>query len=128
MHLSVTWVPGGRMSSARYSGSKVKAVRAVGALRKTLREFRWREHFWACKQTHSPLYSDEAKPLKEPRIFRTEQELRQRGARRRDRDLGEDCLERRSCNEQRGGERGDWKSKRAVAELKRSSVLSSDAD
>eukprot|EP00965_Chrysotila_dentata_P253184 6211108-Pleurochrysis_carterae.AAC.1 len=64
--------------------SKVEAVRAIGALQKTLRD---------------PLYSDTAKPLKEPRIFRTdEQELRQRGARRRDQDLGADGLERRSSN------------------------------
>eukprot|EP00965_Chrysotila_dentata_P188521 6172785-Pleurochrysis_carterae.AAC.2 len=34
---------------------------------------------------------DKAKPLKKPRILRTEQELRQRGARLRDRDLGADC-------------------------------------
>eukprot|EP00965_Chrysotila_dentata_P059610 1977819-Pleurochrysis_carterae.AAC.1 len=36
----------------------------------------------------SPLYTDEAKPLKEPWILRAEQELRQRGAGRRDQDLG----------------------------------------
>eukprot|EP00965_Chrysotila_dentata_P118949 3933151-Pleurochrysis_carterae.AAC.2 len=66
--------------------------------------------------------------MKEPRILRTEQKLRQRGARWRDRDLGADCLERRSGNKQRGGERGDRESRRAVAELKRSSMLSSDAD
>eukprot|EP00965_Chrysotila_dentata_P149192 4927178-Pleurochrysis_carterae.AAC.2 len=43
------------------------------------------------------------KPLKEPRILRAEHELRQRGARRRDRDLRADCLERRSGSLQRGG-------------------------
>eukprot|EP00965_Chrysotila_dentata_P017687 587954-Pleurochrysis_carterae.AAC.3 len=58
-------------------------------------------------------------PLKEPRILRTEQELRLRGARRRNRDLGADCLEQKSGNKQRGGKRGDRKSRRAVAELKR---------
>eukprot|EP00965_Chrysotila_dentata_P260224 6213826-Pleurochrysis_carterae.AAC.3 len=64
--------------------------------------------------------TDKAKPLKEPKILRTEQELRQRGGRRRDRerDLGADCLEQRSGNKQPGGERGDRKSRRAVAELK----------
>eukprot|EP00965_Chrysotila_dentata_P078851 2600300-Pleurochrysis_carterae.AAC.2 len=64
--------------------------------------------------SYSPVYTDKAKPpLKEPRTLRTEQELRQRGARRRDRDLGVDCLKRRSGNKQRGGERGDRKSRRA---------------
>eukprot|EP00965_Chrysotila_dentata_P242826 6205075-Pleurochrysis_carterae.AAC.3 len=80
---------------------KVEAVRAVGALRKTLRRAR--------KSAHSPLYTDTAKPLKEPKILRTKQALRQRGARRRDQDLGIDCLERRSGNNQRGGEHGDRK-------------------
>eukprot|EP00965_Chrysotila_dentata_P197404 6178167-Pleurochrysis_carterae.AAC.1 len=75
-----------------------------------------------------PLYTDKAKPLKELGILRTEKELRQRGARRRNRDLGADCFERRSGNGQRGGECGDRKSRRAVAELKRSLMLSSVAD
>eukprot|EP00965_Chrysotila_dentata_P004756 155373-Pleurochrysis_carterae.AAC.1 len=44
-------------------------------------EFRWRAHFRARKCTHSPLYTDKAKTLKELRILRTEHELRQRGAR-----------------------------------------------
>eukprot|EP00965_Chrysotila_dentata_P073194 2418533-Pleurochrysis_carterae.AAC.2 len=61
----------------------------------------------------SPLCTDRAKPLNEPRLLRTEQELRQRGARRRDRDFGANCLERRSGNKQRGGESGDRKSRRA---------------
>eukprot|EP00965_Chrysotila_dentata_P044778 1488414-Pleurochrysis_carterae.AAC.3 len=43
--------------------------------------------------------------------------LRQRGARRRDYALGADCLEQRSDNQKRGGECGDRKSRRAVAEL-----------
>eukprot|EP00965_Chrysotila_dentata_P055170 1830825-Pleurochrysis_carterae.AAC.4 len=33
------------------------------------------------------IYTDKAKPLKAPRILRTEKELRQRGARRQDRDI-----------------------------------------
>eukprot|EP00965_Chrysotila_dentata_P197970 6178521-Pleurochrysis_carterae.AAC.1 len=107
--------------------SEVEEVRAIGALRKILREFRWRAHFWARKPTHSPLYTDKAKPLKETKILRTEQELRQQGARLRDRDLGTDCIERRSGNKQRGGKRGDRKKRRAAAELRRSSMLSSDA-
>eukprot|EP00965_Chrysotila_dentata_P048993 1625317-Pleurochrysis_carterae.AAC.2 len=44
------------------------------------------------------LYTDKAKPLKEPRTPKAEHELRQQGARRRDRDFGADCLERRSGN------------------------------
>eukprot|EP00965_Chrysotila_dentata_P213425 6187613-Pleurochrysis_carterae.AAC.11 len=67
--------------------SKVEAVREVGALRRTLREFRRCTPFWAGKQTHSPLCTDKAKPLRKPRILRTGQELRQQGARRRDRGL-----------------------------------------
>eukprot|EP00965_Chrysotila_dentata_P180516 5959266-Pleurochrysis_carterae.AAC.1 len=46
----------------------------------------------------SPLYTDNAKPLKGPSILRAEHELRQPGAQRRDRDLVADCLERRSGN------------------------------
>eukprot|EP00965_Chrysotila_dentata_P185114 6111337-Pleurochrysis_carterae.AAC.1 len=37
--------------------------------------------------THSPLYTDNAKPPKDPSDLRAECELRQQGARRRDRDL-----------------------------------------
>eukprot|EP00965_Chrysotila_dentata_P241515 6204327-Pleurochrysis_carterae.AAC.1 len=51
----------------------------------------------------SPLYTGNAKPLKDPSILRTECELRQQGARRRDGDLGADCLERRSGNQLRDG-------------------------
>eukprot|EP00965_Chrysotila_dentata_P070614 2334530-Pleurochrysis_carterae.AAC.1 len=61
----------------------------------------------------SLLYTDSAKPPKDPSIFRTECELRQQGVRRRDRDLGVDCLKRRSCNQLRDGKRGDRKSGRA---------------
>eukprot|EP00965_Chrysotila_dentata_P054545 1810163-Pleurochrysis_carterae.AAC.4 len=50
----------------------------------------------ARKYTHSPLYTEKPKALKEPRIIRAEHELRQRGAGRRVRDLGADCLERRN--------------------------------
>eukprot|EP00965_Chrysotila_dentata_P109474 3617185-Pleurochrysis_carterae.AAC.3 len=80
--------------------SKVEAVRAaVGALmRKTLREFRGGELVRARKQTNSPLYTDKAKPLQEHRILEAEYELRQRGAGRRDRDLGADCVERKSSS------------------------------
>eukprot|EP00965_Chrysotila_dentata_P179632 5931605-Pleurochrysis_carterae.AAC.1 len=77
---------------------------------------------------HSPIYKDKARPRKEPRILKIEQELRHRGHRRRDRDLGADCLKRRSSNKRCGGERGDRKPRRAVAELKSLSMLSSDAD
>eukprot|EP00965_Chrysotila_dentata_P261155 6214157-Pleurochrysis_carterae.AAC.1 len=71
---------------------------------------------------------DKVKLLKETRTLRAEQELRQRAAKRRDRDLGANCLERRSGNKQRGGEHGDRKKGRAAAELRRLSMLSSDAD
>eukprot|EP00965_Chrysotila_dentata_P151053 4992131-Pleurochrysis_carterae.AAC.1 len=67
--------------------SKVEAVRAVGALRKTLREFRGCAPFRARKSTHSPLCTDKAKPPKELRILRAEHKLKQRGAGRRDQDL-----------------------------------------
>eukprot|EP00965_Chrysotila_dentata_P179171 5917030-Pleurochrysis_carterae.AAC.1 len=61
-------------------------------------------------------------------LLKTEQKLRQLGARQRDRDLGADCFERKSVNKQRGGKRDNRKSRRAVAELKHLSMLSSDAD
>eukprot|EP00965_Chrysotila_dentata_P147940 4883411-Pleurochrysis_carterae.AAC.1 len=58
-----------RVRLSNIDKSEVEEVRAIGALRKTLR---------------GPLYTDKAKPLKETRILRTEQELRQQGARRRE--------------------------------------------
>eukprot|EP00965_Chrysotila_dentata_P097956 3239249-Pleurochrysis_carterae.AAC.1 len=48
--------------------------------------------------TRSPLYTENTKPTKDPSSLRTECELRQQGARRRDRELGADCFERRSGN------------------------------
>eukprot|EP00965_Chrysotila_dentata_P085863 2833321-Pleurochrysis_carterae.AAC.5 len=55
-----------------------------------------------------PLYTDNAKPQKDLSIFRAGRSLRQQGARRRERDLIDaDCLERRSRNQPRDGERGD---------------------
>eukprot|EP00965_Chrysotila_dentata_P217720 6190181-Pleurochrysis_carterae.AAC.7 len=63
---------------------------------------------------YSPLHTDNAKPPKDPIILRTQCALRQQGARRRDRDLGANCLERRSGNQLRNGKRGDRKSGRAV--------------
>eukprot|EP00965_Chrysotila_dentata_P031733 1058350-Pleurochrysis_carterae.AAC.1 len=68
--------------------SKAEAVRAGGVLRKTLREFR------RC----APLFTNKAKPRKEPSFLRAEHELRQQGAGQRGRDLGADCLERTSGN------------------------------
>eukprot|EP00965_Chrysotila_dentata_P198667 6178939-Pleurochrysis_carterae.AAC.3 len=76
------------------------------------------------------IYStDNAKPPKDPNILRTEHsELRQQGARRQDRDLRADCLERRSGNPLRDGERGNRKSGRAVTKPRRSSTFSSAAN
>eukprot|EP00965_Chrysotila_dentata_P201848 6180781-Pleurochrysis_carterae.AAC.5 len=71
----------------------------------------------------SPLYTDNAKPPKDDSILGTKCELRQQGARRRDRDLGADCLERRSGNQLCGEERGDRNSGRAVIKPRRSSTL-----
>eukprot|EP00965_Chrysotila_dentata_P151810 5016651-Pleurochrysis_carterae.AAC.3 len=45
------------------------------------------------------MYTDNAKPPKDPSILRAKRGLRQQGARRRDRDLGADCLEQRSDNQ-----------------------------
>eukprot|EP00965_Chrysotila_dentata_P261350 6214224-Pleurochrysis_carterae.AAC.1 len=59
-----------------------------------------------------PLYTDNAKSPKDPSIPRTECGLRQQGARRRNRDLGADCLERRSGSQLRDGKHGDRKSGR----------------
>eukprot|EP00965_Chrysotila_dentata_P248250 6208234-Pleurochrysis_carterae.AAC.1 len=54
--------------------------------------------------------TDILKPPKDPSILKTVCELRQQGARRRDRDIGADCLvERRSGNQVRDGESGDRK-------------------
>eukprot|EP00965_Chrysotila_dentata_P187375 6172088-Pleurochrysis_carterae.AAC.3 len=61
-------------------------------------------------------------------MLRTECELRQQGARRRDRDLGADCLERRIGNQLRDAERGDRKLGRAVIKPRRSSTLHSAAN
>eukprot|EP00965_Chrysotila_dentata_P249150 6208744-Pleurochrysis_carterae.AAC.3 len=72
---------------------------------------------------------DNAKPPKDPpSILRPERELRQQRARRRDRVLGADCLERRRGNQLRDGERGDRKSGPAVTRPKRSSMLSNAAN
>eukprot|EP00965_Chrysotila_dentata_P087893 2902181-Pleurochrysis_carterae.AAC.1 len=43
-----------------------------------------------CKTFRDPLHTDNATPSKDPSILRTECELRQQAARRRDRDLGAD--------------------------------------
>eukprot|EP00965_Chrysotila_dentata_P248345 6208278-Pleurochrysis_carterae.AAC.1 len=48
-----------------------------------------RASFRARKLAHSPQYTDKAKPLKKPRILRTEQELRQRSGRRQIRDTAQ---------------------------------------
>eukprot|EP00965_Chrysotila_dentata_P065312 2164553-Pleurochrysis_carterae.AAC.1 len=63
------------------------------------------------------------KPLKDLSILRSECELRQQGAWRRDRDLNADRLERRSGSQLRDGERGNRKSGWAVTKARRSSTL-----
>eukprot|EP00965_Chrysotila_dentata_P232050 6198734-Pleurochrysis_carterae.AAC.3 len=72
---------------------------------------------------HYTEYTDKAKLRKAPSILRTENKLRQQGAGRQDRDLGEDCLERSGGNQQRGGERDDRKTGRAAAGMTHSSIL-----
>eukprot|EP00965_Chrysotila_dentata_P202388 6181095-Pleurochrysis_carterae.AAC.3 len=76
----------------------------------------------------SPLYTGNAKPPTDHSILSAERELRKQGARRRDRDLGAGCLERRSGNQPGDRERGDRKSGRVVTKPKRSSMLSNEAN
>eukprot|EP00965_Chrysotila_dentata_P236471 6201334-Pleurochrysis_carterae.AAC.1 len=94
----------------------------------TFQDFRQCALFRSHKLTRSPLYTDNAKPQKDPSILRTERELRQQGARRRDRDLSADCLERRRGNQLRGEKRGNRKSGRAVAKPRHPSTISSKAN
>eukprot|EP00965_Chrysotila_dentata_P200715 6180135-Pleurochrysis_carterae.AAC.2 len=89
--------------------------------RRFFKEFRLRALSRARKQIHCPLYTDKAKPLKEPsNIVRVGRELKQQGVLRRHEDLVADCLERRSGNQLRDAECGDRKSGRAADRPKHS--------
>eukprot|EP00965_Chrysotila_dentata_P245583 6206644-Pleurochrysis_carterae.AAC.2 len=57
-----------------------------------------------------------------------ERGLKQQGVRRRDGDLGADCLERRSGNQLRGGDCGHRKSGRAAARPKHLTMLNNAVD
>eukprot|EP00965_Chrysotila_dentata_P198093 6178582-Pleurochrysis_carterae.AAC.1 len=61
-------------------------------------------------------------------VSRTERELRQQGARGRDRDLGANCLERRGGIQLRDRERGDRKSGRALTKRRHTLTLSNAAN
>eukprot|EP00965_Chrysotila_dentata_P075551 2495283-Pleurochrysis_carterae.AAC.3 len=80
------------------TGCKPKSDQLTGASKRSRGQplFTYPEGKYPVSMAQGLLYTDKAKPQKEPSILRTEHELRQQGARRRYRDLGLDCLERRS--------------------------------